>query len=109
MNWQEQASSSHYRTAVAIREQFRAGHLGEAAAGLEELIDALSRSERRALKSQLIRLMAHVLKWRLQPEQRSRSWAASIRSARKEIREIQEETPSLSDDVIKAMWGTCLE
>ncbi|MCI0464221.1 MAG: DUF29 domain-containing protein [Gemmataceae bacterium] len=109
MNWQEQAASSHYRTAVAIREQLRAGHFGEAAAGMEELIEALARSERRALKSQLIRLMAHVLKWQTQPEHRSRSCAANIRSARKEIEEIQEETPSLTDAVIRSLWASCLE
>jgi hypothetical protein len=109
MNWREQAVSSHYQTAVAIREQLRAGRLDEAAAGVEELIDALARSERRALKSQLIRLMAHVLKWHTQPEHRRRSWAATIRSARKEIRDIQEETPSLTDEVIRAMWDRCLE
>jgi hypothetical protein len=109
MNWQEQAASSHYQTAVAIREEFRAGRLADAAAGLEELIDALSRSERRALKSQLVRLMVPILKWRIQPEHRSRSWAASIRGARREIREIQQETPSLTDEVIKAMWDSCLE
>ncbi len=109
MNWREQAVSSHYQTAVAIRDELRQGHVEEAALGIEELIDALSRSERRALRSQLIRLMKHVLKWLAQPEQRSRSWVGSIRSARREIRDIQEETPSLTDDVIRAMWEACLE
>ncbi|MBL8794730.1 MAG: DUF29 domain-containing protein [Planctomycetia bacterium] len=109
MNWREQAVSSHYQTAVAIRDELRQGHVAEAAIGIEELIDALSRSERRALRSQLIRLMKHVLKWLAQPDQRSRSWAGSIRSARREIRDIQEETPSLTDDVIRSMWAACLE
>jgi hypothetical protein len=109
MNWKTQAADSHYRTAVAIRDHLGAGQVAEAATGLEELIDALSRSERRALKSQLIRLMKHVLKWLSEPEQRSRSWAASIRSARREIRDIQAETPSLSDEVVRAMWDDCLE
>jgi hypothetical protein len=108
MNWREQAVSSHYQTAVAIRDELRQGHVEEAALGIEELIDALSRSERRALRSQLIRLMKHVLKWQAQPDQRSRSWVGSIRSARREIRDIQEETPSLTDDVIRTMWASCL-
>ena len=109
MNWREQAVSSHYQTAVAIRDELRQGHVAEAALGIEELIDALSRSERRALRSQLIRLMKHVLKWLAQPDLRSRSWATTIRSARSEIRDIQEETPSLTDDVIRAMWQRCYE
>jgi len=109
MNWHEQSSISHYQTAVAIQHQLQAGNLAEATTGLHELIDALARSERRALKSQLIRLMAHVIKWLTQPEHRSRSWTATIRSARAEIKDIQEETPSLKDAVIRQMWEQCFE
>jgi len=109
MNWREQAASSHYRTAVAVRQELRAGRVEEAAAGIEELIEALGRSERRALKSQLVRLMAHVLKWQTQPEHRSRSWSATIRNARKEIKDIQEDTPRLTEDVIRSLWDDCLD
>jgi hypothetical protein len=107
MDWATEAANSHYRTAVAVRQEMRAGNLVEADAGIAELIDALARSERRALRSQLVRLMAHVLKWLAQPDQRSHSWAASIYDAREEIKEIQEETPSISDDVIRAIWQKC--
>lgn len=108
MNWQELAATSHYRTAVAVADQLSAGRVGEARDGIEELIEALSRSDRRALKSQLIRLMAHILKWECQPDLRSRSWVATIDNARAEIADIQEETPSLSAEVIKQMWDRCL-
>ena len=40
--------TSHYHTAVAIHEVFQAGDIEDAMSGLEELIDALSRSEERA-------------------------------------------------------------
>jgi hypothetical protein len=50
-----------------------------------------------------------VLKWHCQPEARSRNWAASIRSTRAEIRDIQEETPSLNDDVIRELWQKCFQ
>jgi hypothetical protein len=109
MNWQEQAATSHYQTAVAIKQQLGKGNVDEAKAGIEELVDALSRAERRALKSQLVRLMAHVLKWKTQPHKRSRSWAATIRSARSAVTDIQEDTPSLTDDVIRSMWDSCFE
>lgn len=109
MNWQEQAATSHYQTAVAIKQQLGKGHVDEAKAGIEELVDALSRADRRALKSQLVRLMAHVLKWHTQPAKRSRNWVATIKNAREEIRETQEDTPSLTDDVIRAMWDRCFE
>ena len=109
VNWQELATSSHYQTAVAVEEALRRGDASEAAAGIQELIDALARSEKRALRSQLIRLMAHIMKWLTQPDKRSRSWQASISQARLEIAEIQEETPSLNRAVIETMWARCLQ
>jgi hypothetical protein len=104
MNWQELSSTSPYKTAVAVKNQIHLNNFTEASAGIEELIQALSRSEKRALKSQLIRLMLHIIKWQSQPEKRSLSWVASIQDARDEIADIQEETPSLNDNVIKALW-----
>jgi hypothetical protein len=103
-NWQSLSASSQYRTALAIRQALEAGDQAEAVAGLEELIDAMSRSDKRALKCQLVRLMAHVIKWRSQPERRSLGWVASIESAREEIADIREETPSLNEAVIQALW-----
>lgn len=108
MNWQELASTSPYRAAVAVEGALRRGEVHEAATGMQELIEALSRSDKRALRSHLIRLMAHVLKWHTQRERRSRSWRATIRNARREIAEIQEDTPSLNRAVIESMWESCL-
>jgi hypothetical protein len=53
-------------------------------------------------------LMAHIIKWKTQPERRSYGWVATIYNAREEIADIQAETPSLTDDVIKTMWDGCL-
>ncbi len=104
MNWQELSSSSHYKTAIAVKDEIAIGNLTEASIGIEELIQALSRSEKRALKSQLIRLMLHIIKWQSQPERCSLSWIASIKDAREEIADIQEETPSLNNKVIAELW-----
>jgi Domain of unknown function DUF29 len=63
----------------------------------EELED-MGKSRARALESQLARLLAHLLKWAHQPEQRRRyqhSWRATIDRARLEIAEILEENPGL--------------
>jgi hypothetical protein len=63
----------------------------------EELED-MGKSRSRALESQLARLLAHLLKWAHQPEQRWRyqhSWRAAIDSARLEIEGILEENPGL--------------
>lgn len=108
MNWQELSATSHYKTALAIHDELLKGNVQEADHGLVELIEALSRSEKRAFKSQIIRLMKHVIKWKSQPEKRSRSWVVTIQNARTEIKDIQEETPSLTDDVVRQMWQSCL-
>ena len=107
--WHELAIASHHQTAVAVKQALQRGNFREAAVGMQELIDALARSDKRALKSQLIRLMAHVIKWQTQPAKRSRGWRATINNGRREIHDIQEETPGLTRDVIEAMWQACLQ
>jgi len=109
MNWQKLAVTSPYRTAVAVEQALHLGNVAEANLGLQELIDALSRSDKRALRSHLTRLMAHVIKWQCQPEKRSRSWRATINNSRREIAEIQEETPSLTRELIESIWDSCLQ
>ena len=104
MNWKELSSTSPYKTAVAVKQQIALNNVSEANIGIEELIQALSRSEKRALKSQLVRLMMHIVKWQSQPERRSLSWVASIKDARDEIADICDETPSLNENVIRELW-----
>jgi hypothetical protein len=105
MNWEQLAASSHYKTAAAVKMELEHGNIQEAVKGVRELIEALSISEKRALKSQLIRLMLHVIKWKSQPDKRTWSWIVTIQDARDEILDIQEETPSLNNAVIEALWG----
>jgi len=107
VNWARLSAESHYQVAVEIERALIQGDFDEATAGIKELIDALGRSEKRALKSQLIRLMAHIIKWKQQRGRRSYGWVATIYNAREEIGDIQNETPSLTDDVIKTMWDAC--
>lgn len=107
MNWQDLAAASHYMTAIEIERALQTARYRDAEAGLKELIEALGRSEKRALKNHLIRLMAHVIKWKSQPERRSYGWVASIYNSREEIADIQAETPSLTNDVIEAMLDNC--
>lgn len=103
-NWQVLSASSPYRTALAVQQALRDGDQAEAVNGIQELIDAMSRSDKRALKSQLVRLMMHIIKWHSQPERRSLSWVSSIENARDEIADIREETPSLNEAVIQSLW-----
>ncbi len=108
-DWQRLAATSHYLTAMAIREALNTGDMDDAGEGIEELIDSLSKSHRRALYSQLARLMKHIMKWNVQPGFRSRSWQNTILDAREEIASTQEETPSLTDAVIRdELWERAL-
>lgn len=101
--WQELAMSSHYQTAIAIRDELLAGDIEEAIEGTEELIAALSRSDKRELTSQLVWLMTHIIKWESQPSRRSRSWAGTIENARIEIEELIEAEPHLEPLIPKLL------
>ncbi len=63
-------------------------------AHLAEEIDTLGRSERKTLRSDLRRLLCHLLKWQYQPEYRSRSWQISIVQARGDIDDDLADDPS---------------
>jgi hypothetical protein len=103
-NWKELVTTSHLETVKAIQRELEAGNLDEAEEGLNELASAMGRAERNAVDSQLVRLMKHIIKWKLQPERRSVSWAVSIVNARYEISKTQEYEPSITDEVICGMW-----
>jgi hypothetical protein len=47
-------------------------------AHLEEYLSDMARRDRREVESRLVVLIAHVLKWVHQPDQRSRSWRATL-------------------------------
>jgi hypothetical protein len=62
---------------------------------LLEEIDAMGRRERKSLRSNLVILLQHLLKWQHQPEMRSGSWKGSIREHRRRIRDDLLDSPSL--------------
>ncbi len=64
-------------------------------ANLVEEITSLGASDRRALISQLIRLVMHLLKWQYQPHEQSTSWRGSIHDARLQMELILADSPSL--------------
>jgi Domain of unknown function DUF29 len=75
---------------------------------IAEEIETMGRSERRAYKSQLIRVLIHMLKWEAQPERRGKSWWLSIVNGRKLALEILDENPSLKHD-LPDLFTTALE
>jgi hypothetical protein len=52
---------------------------------LAEFLTDMAIRERREVKSRLIVLLLHLLKWEYQPQQRSRSWLVTIRLQRGEL------------------------
>lgn len=66
---------------------------------LIEEMDGLARSDPKAIRSQLRRLLLHLLKWHycsnLDRERAGRGWAESIENARNEIEDTIEDSPSL--------------
>ncbi len=65
------------------------------AANIAEEIESMGRSVRRELRSRLIVLMTHLLKWRHQSTARSRSWSLTIDEQRLQIDSLLTESPSL--------------
>jgi hypothetical protein len=68
---------------------------------LAEEIESLGKRDRRALVSQLERLLLHLLKWQYHPSMRQTgsSWRQSIRQARREMALIINDSPSLERQV----------
>jgi len=60
-----------------------------------EEIEDMGKEQKHALRSQMRKLIFHLLKWEFQPECRSRSWLESIGNARAEIVDVLEQNPSL--------------
>ncbi len=60
-----------------------------------EEIESLGRSEKRALRSQVTRIIMHLLKWDYQQSRRSNSWRGSIVEGRIQIKELLQDSPSL--------------
>jgi Domain of unknown function DUF29 len=85
-----------YAWTVEQSRLLRSGELSAIdAANIAEEIESMGRSDRRELKSLLVVLLMHLLKWRHQPAARSRSWSATIDEQRLQIEGVLAESPSL--------------
>lgn len=72
---------------------------------IEELGD-MGRSERRSLKSNLIVILLHLLKWQFQPDKRSGSWEGSIIEHRRRVNEALLDSPSLKP-YLESIFAEC--
>ena len=76
---------------------------------LIEEIEDMARSERKSLKSNLIVVLTHLLKWQFQPAFRSGSWKGSIVEHRRRIREALLDSPSLKPYLEEVFPGCYLD
>ena len=64
-------------------------------ANLIEELEDMGRSEQRAIESNLVVVLLHLLKYKHQPEKRTNSWKASIREHRRRLKRAFRLSPSL--------------
>jgi hypothetical protein len=94
------------QTAEAIRARRFAGIDWDAVA---EEVEDMGRSERRALESRLEVLLAHLIKWRFQPEARSSSWTGTIKEQRRKAQRLLSQNPSLRPrlpEIVADVYGS---
>ena len=93
-----------YSWAMAQARLLRSGDVAQAdLVNIAEELEDLGRSENRALRSALARIIQHLLKWDFQPSMRSVSWRNSINTHRVHARQTLKENPGLKpklDDVL---------
>ena len=70
---------------------------------LVEEIEDMSIRQKHSLKSRLIVLLAHLLKWQYQPSLRCGSWKGTITTQRIEIESLLDESPSLKNNLLELM------
>jgi hypothetical protein len=75
----------------------RAGHFDQLdLTHIAEEIEDVGKSEQRELASRMAVLLAHILKWKFQPQKRSVSWTLLVRRIQK--------TPSLGPMLVDPEW-----
>jgi Domain of unknown function DUF29 len=93
-----------YSWARRQAELLRAGKLSEIdAAAIAEEIDDVGEEQYHRLESALRVLMLHLLKWDLQPDKRSRSWAITVREQRRRVRRQLRKNPGLGSRLEEAL------
>ena len=69
----------------------------------EEILD-VGKSEQRELANRMAVLLAHLLKWKFQPERRGSSWETTIQGQRESIKRRIRKTPSLKASLGDVDW-----
>ena len=113
-DWEELTATSYVDTVAELQTTLTEHDYEQVSEGLQTLLISMSQELKRALRSQLSRLMMHVVKWKIQPEKRLGSWAVSILDARENIEEIMQvggtpQKPSLNRQFVQAVWDRTVQ
>jgi len=73
-------------------------------AHIAEEIEDVGKSEQRELASRMAVLLAHILKWKFQPQKRSVSWTLTIKEQRRLLVRRIKKTPSLTPMLVDPEW-----
>lgn len=106
---ERRASAAYEADVVAwAREQARLLRAGRFdlldAQHIADEIEDVGKSEQRELAIRMAVLLAHLLKWRFQPERRTRSWELTIKDQRAAIERRLRRTPSLKESLRDPDW-----
>jgi hypothetical protein len=75
---------------------------------IAEEVESMGRAEQDQLINRLALLLAHLLKWRFQPDRRGNSWRLTILEQRRRALRIVSRSPSLRprlDDILSEAYG----
>jgi len=73
-------------------------------AHIAEEIEDVGKSEQRELASRMAVMLAHILKWKFQPQKRSVSWTLAIKEQRRLLVRRIQRTPSLGPMLVDPEW-----
>ena len=76
---------------------------------LAEEVQAMAARDRRELRSRVVVVLLHLLKWKCQPNERSGSWQSTLRTQRRELRLLLQQSPSLKREVAEAVKQAYLD
>lgn len=83
-------------------KQLKEGKLAEVdLANLIEEVESMGRNEKRAIESNLIVVLIHLLKYKYQPEKRTSSWLSTIFEHRRRLRKYLKDSPSLKNYLLE--------
>ena len=77
-------------------DQLKSGNLQDLdRENLIDEIESMGSRDKREIKSRLIVLLMHLLKYKYQPQKKTRSWISTINTQRNEIELVLQDSPSL--------------